>query len=214
MPTDRFAVLTDAAIDVLADLGMRGLTHRAVDGRAGLPLGTTSAYFRTRKALIEAVVRRIADLDRADLEANRIPGAADAPPVALDDIGAVAAGIAAVLDHWMSAARNRTLARYACLLEATHHLQLRTILAHGDPSRAQARAMLAAAGARDPERDGEHLVACIDGLLFNRLAGAGSRGAPAPGSAENRADLAGAVATLLRAFTAPPADRPATPAAR
>jgi len=210
MPTDRFAVLTDAAIDVLAELGMRGLTHRAVDGRAGVPQGTTSAYFRTRKALIEAVVRRIADLDRADLEANRIPGVADAPPIALDDVEAAAAGIAVVLDRWMSAARNRTLARYACLLEATHHPQLRTILVHGDPSRAQARAMLAAAGAPDPDRAGEHLVASIDGLLFNRLAGAGSREAPRPGSAENRADLAAAVATLLRAF-AGPADTPPRP---
>ena len=204
MPTDRFAVLTDAAIDVLAELGMRGLTHRAVDTRAGLPQGTTSAYFRTRKALIEAVVRRIADLDRADLDANRLPAEADAPPVVLDDVDAVAAGIAAVLDRWMSAARNRTLARYACLLEATHHPELRTILAHGDPSRAQARAMLAAAGSPDPERGGDHLVACVDGLLFTRLAGAGNRGAPPPGTAENRADLAVAIATLLRAFAAPP----------
>lgn len=204
MPTDRFAVLADAAIDVLAELGMRGLTHRAVDGRAGLPEGTTSAYFRTRKALIEAVVRRIADLDRADLEAGQLPGEADVPPVRLDDVDAVAAGIAVVLDRWMGEGRNRTLARYACLLEATHHPELRTILAHGEPSRAQARAMLAAAGARDPERNGEHLVACIDGLLFNRLAGAGSRGAPPPGTPQNRADLAAAVATLLRAFSTRP----------
>jgi len=200
MPTDRFAVLTDAAIEVLAELGMRGLTHRAVDGRAGLPQGTTSAYFRTRKALIEAVVRRIADLDRADLEANRLPGQADAPPMVLDDIDAAAAGIAVVLDRWMSAGRSRTLARYACLLEATHHPELRTILEHGDPSRAQARAMLAAAGAPDPDWAGEHLVACIDGLLFNRLAGAGSRGAPPPGTPENRADLQSAIATVLRGF--------------
>jgi hypothetical protein len=60
--------------------------------------------------------------------------------------------------------------------------------------------MLAAAGAPDPERDGEHLVACIDGLLFTRLAGAGYRAAPSPGTAENRAELAVAIATLLRAF--------------
>ncbi|MEV6491637.1 TetR/AcrR family transcriptional regulator [Actinoplanes sp. NPDC051633] len=226
MPTDRFAVLTDAAIDVLADLGMRGLTHRAVDARAELPLGTTSAYFRTRKALIEAVVRRLADLDRADLdradlEADRLPsgavplpaaepsaraenpspsGAGD-PVVRLDDLDAAAAGIAALLDRWMSTGRSRTLARYACLLEATHHPELRTILAYGDASRSQATAMLAAAGVEEPERAGGRLVACIDGLLFDRLAGAGSRDAPAPGTAANRTDLTAAVATLLRAFT-------------
>ena len=200
MPT-RFEVLTDAAIDVLAELGMRGLTHRAVDTRAGLAEGTTSAYFRTRKALIEAVVRRIAELDAADLAADRLPAAADAPPVPLDDVDAAAAGFAAVLDRWMSAARNRTLARYACLLEATHHPELRTVLRHGDASRAQATAMLAAAGARHPQQAGNHLVACIDGLLLDRLIGAGARSAPPPGTAANRADLTTAIATLLRAFT-------------
>lgn len=200
MPTDRLAALTDAAIDVLAELGMRGLTHRAVDARAGVPQGTTSAYFRTRKALIEAVVRRLADLDRTDLEAGRLPADADSPTVPMDDIDAVAADIAALLDRWMSAARNRTIARYACLLEATHHPELRTILAHGDASRVQARRMLAAAGARDPEQAGDHLVACIDGLVFDRLAGAGARTAPPAGTAANRADLAIAIATLLRAF--------------
>ncbi len=203
MTTDRFTVLTDAAIDVLAELGMRGLTHRAVDARAGLPLGTTSAYLRTRKALIEAVVRRLADLDRADLAATRLPADAGDPALALDDVDAAAAGIAAVLDRWLSTGRTRALARYACLLEATHHPELRTILAHGDASRLQATAMLAAAGVPEPHRAGGHLVACIDGLLFDRLAGAGSRDAPPPGTAASRTDLATVVATLLRAFTTP-----------
>jgi DNA-binding transcriptional regulator YbjK len=198
MPTDRFAVITDAAIDVLAERGMRGLTHRAVDTRAGLPQGTTSAYFRTRKTLIEAVVQRVADLDREDLEAGRLP--AGDPGVAINDVDAMAADIAALLDRWMSTARNRTLARYACLLEATHHPELRTILAYGEPSRAQARSIVAAADARRPERAGDHLVACIDGLLFDRLAGAGASTAPPPGTAANRADLTVAIATLLRAF--------------
>lgn len=200
MPTDRFSLLTDTAIELIADLGMRGLTHRAVDTRAGLAQGTTSAYFRTRKALIEAVVRRLAELDRADLAAGALPADADSPSVVLDDVDmdAVAAAIAGVLDRWMSTARSRTLARYWCLLEATHHRELRTILAHGDVMRAQAAAMLT--GAPDPERAGRHLVACIDGLLFDRLVGAGSRAAPAPGTAESRADLTVAIATLLRGF--------------
>ncbi|WP_117210681.1 TetR/AcrR family transcriptional regulator [Allorhizocola rhizosphaerae] len=200
MPTDRFAALTDAAIAVLAERGMRGLTHRAVDTRAALPQGTTSAYFRTRKALIEAVVRRLADLDRADLDEARLPTEAGMSVTAIEDIDAFAAGIAALLDRWMSTERDRVLARYACLLEATHHPELRTILRYGEASRAQSTAMLAAAGARHPEQAGAHLVACIDGLLFDRLAGAGSSSAPAPGTAANRADLTIAIATLLRAF--------------
>lgn len=51
--------LSDAAIRVLAEQGSRGLTHRAVDDAAALPRGTASNYFRTRDALIAAIVERI-----------------------------------------------------------------------------------------------------------------------------------------------------------
>jgi DNA-binding transcriptional regulator YbjK len=186
--------ITDAAISVVAEQGMRGLTHRAVDARAGLPLGTTSAYFRTRKALIEALVRRLADLDDADVAARTF----DAPA----DPGAFAEAVAAVLDTWLTAGRERTLARYACLLEATHHEELRTILGYGRASREQAHALMTAVGAADPAQAGDHFVACVDGLLFDRLAGAGALTAPRPGTPENRADLATAVRRLLSAFGA------------
>ena len=197
---ERFAALTDAAISLIAELGMRGLTHRAVDARAGLPAGTASAYLRTRKALVEAVVQRLADLDTADLAARDVPtGPVDAAP----DPDALALGIAGLLDDWLTAGRTRTLARYACLLEATHHPELRPILAYGVAMRAQARALLTAAGAPDAEQRGSHLVAAVDGLLFDRLAGAGSLAAPPPGTPENRADLAVAVRGLLRAALTP-----------
>jgi len=193
---ERFAALTDAAIALIAELGMRGLTHRAVDTRAGLPAGTASAYLRTRKALIEAVVQRLADLDTADLNARGVP---TGPPGEAPDLDALATGIAGLLDDWLTAGRARTLARYACLLEATHHPELRPVLAYGVAMRTQARALLAAAGAPDAEQRGSHLVAAIDGLLFDRLAGAGSLAAPTPGTPESRADLTTAVRTLLRA---------------
>lgn len=56
MASNRRTLLADAALDVLADEGMRGLTHRAVDRRAAMPPGTTSAYFRTRAALLTGLV--------------------------------------------------------------------------------------------------------------------------------------------------------------
>jgi len=49
--TPRRRELLQAALHVVADEGLRGLTHRAVDRRAGLPEGSCSAYFRTRRAL-------------------------------------------------------------------------------------------------------------------------------------------------------------------
>ncbi|HWV49311.1 MAG TPA: TetR family transcriptional regulator [Microbacterium sp.] len=51
--------LADAGIAVLASEGSRGLTHRAIDERAGVPIGTASNYFRTREALIAGLFERI-----------------------------------------------------------------------------------------------------------------------------------------------------------
>ena len=44
----RRATLVDAAIEVLAREGARGLTFRAVDAEAAVPAGTASNYFATR----------------------------------------------------------------------------------------------------------------------------------------------------------------------
>ncbi|TQK20274.1 TetR family transcriptional regulator [Microbacterium sp. SLBN-154] len=57
----RRQTLADAGLSVIAHEGMRGLTHRAVDARAGVPRGTTSNYFRSRAALIAALVHRIGE---------------------------------------------------------------------------------------------------------------------------------------------------------
>ncbi|MBG6065502.1 TetR/AcrR family transcriptional regulator [Micromonospora ureilytica] len=202
---NRIATLTDAAIELIADGGMRALTHRAVDSRAEVPPGTTSAYLRTRQALIEAVVGRLADRDRADLAAYDLPTGppppTPAPRLDGDDLDALAAGVAEVLDRWLSTGRSRSLARYACLLEAVHRPELRGILQHGTGLRVQARDLLTRAGATDPDRQGDQFVAFVDGLLFDRLAGAGALSAPQPGTAASRADLSAAVRTLLRALT-------------
>ncbi|MFC7535172.1 TetR/AcrR family transcriptional regulator [Actinoplanes sp. GCM10030250] len=56
---DRRRALTDAGLRVLAESGARGLTHRAVDTEAGVPLGTASNYFRSRDALLGALGERI-----------------------------------------------------------------------------------------------------------------------------------------------------------
>jgi len=56
---ERRAELADAGLTILATEGSRGLTHRAVDRMAGVPLGTTSNYFRDRAALVGGLVERI-----------------------------------------------------------------------------------------------------------------------------------------------------------
>ena len=56
---ERRTALADAGLRILAEIGARGLTHRAVDAAAGVPQGTTSNYFRTRDELLEALGERI-----------------------------------------------------------------------------------------------------------------------------------------------------------
>jgi DNA-binding transcriptional regulator YbjK len=55
----RRAALVDAAIEVLAREGARGLTFRAVDTEAGVPTGTASNYFTNRDDLLTQAGARV-----------------------------------------------------------------------------------------------------------------------------------------------------------
>ncbi|MEU6994343.1 TetR family transcriptional regulator [Streptomyces sp. NPDC046465] len=55
----RRAALVDAAIEVLAREGARGLTFRAVDTEAAVPTGTASNYFANRDDLLTQAGARV-----------------------------------------------------------------------------------------------------------------------------------------------------------
>ncbi|WP_171165793.1 TetR/AcrR family transcriptional regulator [Streptomyces sp. I05A-00742] len=185
MATERRTVLADAALAVLADEGMRGLTHRAVDRAADLPLGTTSAYFRTRRALLDALVRRLVALDQAELQEL---GAA--LPTVRDD-GELTDAIAAFTALRLTGpGRRRTLARYTCAVESVRHPELREILVPRDNAAREAvRAFLAARGVPDPEGRTLTLLACVDGLVFDGLVS---------GRSVRREHILGVVAAAVR----------------
>ncbi|MER7622683.1 TetR family transcriptional regulator [Streptomyces sp. NPDC126503] len=69
---ERRTALLDAAIEVLAGEGARGLTFRAVDARAGVPTGTSSNYFTDRDQMLSQVA------DRIFVRLTPEPGAIDA----------------------------------------------------------------------------------------------------------------------------------------
>src|SRR6202034_1520407 len=58
--------LCDAAVELLAADGARGLTHLRVDRHAGFADGTTSFYYQTRSALLRGAIDRVIELDVAD----------------------------------------------------------------------------------------------------------------------------------------------------
>ena len=161
---ERLEVIGDAAITVIAADGMRGLTHRAVDRAAGLPVGSTSYYARTRAALLELTITRIVELDRVDV-----------PPPA-DGLAEFIAGYA---HEAITSGRTRMLARYEFALEATRRPELRAAYDEGGLLiRRRAASMLAAAGSTDPERQAGLVVDWMEGTIFGALAGTGSLSPP------------------------------------
>jgi len=111
-PDQRRRELCDAAIQLLADDGAKGLSHLKVDGRAGVPDGTTSFYFRTRSALLHAVAERMVELDLATLQTV-------ADSVAIDDGSSASALAKVVLQSGEEPQLSRTRARYEMTIQAT-----------------------------------------------------------------------------------------------
>ncbi|MEV4565642.1 TetR/AcrR family transcriptional regulator [Nonomuraea sp. NPDC049419] len=165
----RSDVVADTAIALLAERGMRGLTHRAVDEAAGLPPGSTSNLARTRAALLELTLARL-----TEREAEALSGAYEGDYEGAYDPERLPARLAEAL-HIQLSDSARTLARYELALEATRRPELRAIYDRaGRRFRDPAVAMLAALGSRDPVRHGRAMVAFAEGLLFDAIAGAGA----------------------------------------
>jgi DNA-binding transcriptional regulator YbjK len=120
-PDRRRRELCDAAIQLLADDGAKGLSHLKVDARAGVPDGTTSFYFRTRSALLRAVAERMVELDLAALQSV-------ADRAGLDD-GASSSTLAnLVIQSGAEPQLSRTKARYELTMQASRDPEMAATL--------------------------------------------------------------------------------------
>ena len=176
--TDKRAAVLDAAIEVLGGDGVRALTHRRVDARAGVPAGSTSNYFRSRDALVAGVLDRLLERDRQDLAALAALTADGTAPdrrgleVLLREYVLYATGPDAV----------RTRARLALFVESTTVPALReSVGARRGELRAWGREILAALGADDPETAAQIVVDYVDGVILHRLTSEGDATDPQTG---------------------------------
>ncbi|MEO3885997.1 TetR family transcriptional regulator [Nonomuraea sp. B5E05] len=117
----RRAALVDAAIEVLAEEGARGLTFRAVDAQAAVPTGTASNYFASRDDLLTQAGGRI--YERLQPDAATIAASLDGPR----DRDRVTALMHELVDR-ISAFRSGYLALLELRLEATRRPRLREVL--------------------------------------------------------------------------------------
>ncbi|MFI0371696.1 TetR/AcrR family transcriptional regulator [Actinomadura sp. 1N219] len=118
---ERRAALVDAAIEVLAREGARGLTFRAVDAEAGVPVGTASNYFANRDDLFTQAGRRI--YERLQPDATTLAGRLEGPR----DLARVTELLREVVGR-ISDFRTGYLALLELRLEATRRPELRAVL--------------------------------------------------------------------------------------
>jgi AcrR family transcriptional regulator len=154
---DRRTRVADAALDVIAAHGVKGLTHRAVDAAAEVPPGTTSNHFRTRAALVAGIAERLEQRDLAVWAADR-----QAPAPA--DPEALAARLAGYLATFAGEQAELTRVRLILSLD-----QPATVVAGHARFMSIARQMVEAAGVRDAERRARWLADYCDGMLLHQV---------------------------------------------
>jgi DNA-binding transcriptional regulator YbjK len=178
---ERRTQIVDVAIDILVDSGVAGVTHRQVDQRAGLPAGTTSNYFRTRQALLEATAARTVELhwQRVELLQSAIG------PLTRD-------GVKTLMTRMLSpddSMRRFTLARFELFMEGTRRSELQPFLKELQAAAVKsATVIFESAGLTPTPEQMEELSRLLNGWVFSSLT--------IPGAQEP----AGLVDRLLRIF--------------
>lgn len=154
--------LLDAAVAVIAEEGPKGLTHRAVDRRAGLPEGSCSAYLRTRRALQTALAEHVADQMLADVDAL-------AEDLRACDQGDVPTQVRDLFQRWLDES-DLLVARLELTMAATRDPELAGLLAEQRSRLVEVvQSTLAATGKGQDRTRAETLVSAYDGVLLSAL---------------------------------------------
>ncbi|MFF4184281.1 TetR/AcrR family transcriptional regulator [Streptomyces sp. NPDC001691] len=151
---DRRRRIIDAAIRVVAERGIAGLSHRTVAAEADVPLGSTTYHFRTLDELLVAALR----------QANEGFAAAVRDCVRLEEPGAdLAVELARLMGQWLTGDRARAELEYELYLAALRRPALRPVAAEWTDSVAELLARHT-----DPVT-ARGLVAAMDGICLQSL---------------------------------------------
>jgi DNA-binding transcriptional regulator YbjK len=164
---DRRDLLLDAAIRVIAAQGLRGMTHRSVEAEAGVPHGSTTYYFGTRRDLVVALMHHIAE--RAAKQAAPITRglslmlADRSKPVDLDVIGDA-------MLAWIDSEAEMELARYELQITAARDPEMKRLASEiCDQFRVMCEPIVIACGSKDVQRDSTIVQTAFDGWMYARL---------------------------------------------
>jgi DNA-binding transcriptional regulator YbjK len=155
-PTDpaRRKKIADAAIAVVADRGVEGVTHRAVAAAAGVPLGSTTYHFATLDDLLAVALHTAAEHNVGRLREweRGLPSDAD-----------LAAELAALAMRGLTEERAQTVVEYELYVAALHRPTLRQASTGWDD------ALVELFASRTDAVTGRLLAAAFCGLLMQAL---------------------------------------------
>jgi DNA-binding transcriptional regulator YbjK len=155
-PTDpaRREKIASAAIAVVAERGVEGVTHRAVAAAAGVPLGSTTYHFATLDDLLAEALRTAAEHNIARMREweRDLPADAD-----------LAGALADLVIQALTEERSQTVVEYELYVAALHRSSLRRA------SRGWDEALVELFASRTDPVTGQLLAATFCGLVMQEL---------------------------------------------
>ncbi|MDH6677840.1 AcrR family transcriptional regulator [Rhodococcus sp. LBL1] len=170
----RTALIADAAITLIAQQGLRALTHRAVDRAAGIPEGSTSYYAPTRQALLELAVRRLAERTFSDTGHAIARLEAITPSTSSSERAEQLAAVITALIDALAARADDMRARYALLVDLNSGDSLRGALSTDSTVQSDAldatERLLEKFGIDQARTRARQVMQLADSLTFARIA--------------------------------------------
>ncbi|MEU1164859.1 TetR family transcriptional regulator [Streptomyces sp. NPDC005921] len=146
--------IIEAAIRVVGEKGLAGLSHRSVAAAADVPLGSTTYHFKTLDELIVAALRQASE-GFAKVVASR--GGLEDPRADL------ATELAGLMGEWLAGDRTGVELEYELYLAALRRPALRPVAAEW------AEDLAARLARRTDTRTARALVALMDGICLQVL---------------------------------------------
>lgn len=157
--------LVEAAVGQLADEGMRGLTHRRVEERAGVSQGTVKYHYGSLEGLVEAVLRHMVVVEMDAV--MQVPPEVVREAIATGTTPPAMWAAARTSMRRVASRPDLLLARYELVLHVARHPELREILREARDE--FVRRTAAALPSANPEAGARMVIALVDGLALHQL---------------------------------------------
>jgi DNA-binding transcriptional regulator YbjK len=156
--------IIDAAIEVMARVGLAGLSMRIVAGQAQLPLGALSYYFDDKSDLIAQAFQQLSDreIERVVRTAEQLQ-----PTMCADELADLVADM--IIDGFTSP-QGAIVTRYELVTEASRDERLRPMFEAWYAAMVPALSRLFRdLGSRQPELDSRTVMAVMAGLEIDNI---------------------------------------------